>query len=202
MNKKDQETVFGVPDVESTLPWQDKLAYSVIMASMPNEADREAYLERVTQGLIVVSDREWTEENRSKLGETLRLFLLSETFSYTDGDGIGYVWNVTKALQIIESVPREMMIFAPEEQGVTLDHILERYPEIDEERARKVDLSRPLLFIPFQGNSLLIDGWHRLYRAVAEGVQEVTCYELTQEEADSVLVVLEPLPETRKEIAE
>lgn len=205
MDKKNQQTVFGVAGRESaresTLPWQDTLAYSVILASMPDEADREAYLIRVTGELLAASDREWSEADKATLMATLRLFLLSETFSYTDGDGVGYVWNVTKALQIIESAPRETMLFAPEDQGVTLDHILERYPDIDEERAKEANLSRPLLFIAFQGRSLLVDGWHRLYRAVAEGVRELACYELTQEEANSVLVILEPLPDAQEGVA-
>lgn len=194
MDKKDRGTAFGTTGSESALPWQDKLAYSVILASMPEEADREAYLTKVTADLIAASDREWSEENRATLGETLRLFLLNETFSYTDIDGTAYVWNVTEALRIIEESPRETMLFAPVEQGVTIAHIWERYPDINEERAKTADLTRPLLFIPFQENHLLIDGWHRLFRAVSENVEALPCYALSPEEADSVLAVLEPLP--------
>ena len=194
MDQKNRGTVFGATDSDTALPWQDKLAYSVVMASMPSEAEREAYLQKVTEGLITASDREWNDADQVKLVETLRLFLLNETFSFTDGDGTGYVWNVTQALQIIADSPHERMLFAPQEQGVTLEHIHERYPDIDEERAKLSDLSLPLLFIPFQGNHLCIDGWHRLTRAVLEGVQELPCHVLTQAEADSVLVILEPLP--------
>jgi len=181
-----------------SLPWKEALSYSTLVAGMTDE-EREAYILRVIDGLIESSDREWNADRRSQLVETLQLFLVNETFSFTDQDGVGYVWNVTKALKIIKESPRETVMFAPAEQGVTIEHIRQRYPDIDLEKAKKTDLSQPLLFIPFQGNSLLVDGWHRLARAVLEGVEELPCYLLTEEEADSVLVLLEPLPGKGKE---
>jgi hypothetical protein len=54
------------------------------------------------------------------------------------------------------------------------------------------DLSVPLLFVPFAGRHQLVDGWHRLARALIEGetlgLAELPAFLLTQEEADSLLL--------------
>lgn len=131
-------------------------------------------------------------EDYAILLDTLRAVMLNETFTFTDEDGTGYMWNVTAALDMIAASPRPTDRFAPMEQGVTLEHILYRYPTLDTERAMQTDLSVPLLFIPFGARSLMIDGWHRLFRAVSEGVEVLECYELTEEETAAILMRLDP----------
>jgi len=115
-----------------------------------------------------------------------------ETYSYTAINGDRYRWNITEALRLIERSPREPDWFAPQEQGVTIPHIRERAPELDAAYAMTTDVAKPLLFIPFEGRHLLVDGWHRLYRAVAEGVTDLMAYTLTEEEAAAVLMEYYP----------
>lgn len=70
---------------------------------------------------------------------------------------------------------------------MTLEWIQQNYEGIDLDYARTTDLARPLLLIPFgESEILLIDGWHRLARAVLEGVEELPMYLLTEEEAKAI----------------
>lgn len=123
--------------------------------------------------------------------------LQNETFSYQH-EGHTYLWNVTRAKAIVEERPREPDLFRPQEQGVSVAHIAQRYPSLDWEYARTTDMSLPLLFVPFAGAAQLIDGWHRLGRAVLEGVTELPAYLLTEEEARQCLVMQLPQKEPRK----
>jgi hypothetical protein len=49
---------------------------------------------------------------------------------------------------------------------------------IDPGHAASADLSRPILIVPLPcapepGNRLVIDGWHRIHRALTEGLEEL-----------------------------
>jgi hypothetical protein len=111
-----------------------------------------------------------------------------ETFVFEHA-GHTFVWNVTQAERILENAPREVEWFHLQEQGVTVEHIRERYPDLDWEYAKAADLSCPLLFVPFAGNAQMIDGWHRLARAAMEGIPELPAYLLTEAEANDCLVL-------------
>jgi hypothetical protein len=50
----------------------------------------------------------------------------------------------------------------------------------------KTNLFKPLLYIPSFGAILVIDGWHRIWKAAKLGVPELTAWTLTQTEADSI----------------
>lgn len=112
----------------------------------------------------------------------------AETFSFQH-DGRTCVWNVTKAWALINEGPREPDKFRPAEQGVTVAHLTERYPTLDWNYAKTADLTKPLLFVPYAGQAQMIDGWHRLARAVLENIPGLPAYLLTQEEADQCLVL-------------
>ena len=86
----------------------------------------------------------------------------------------------------------ELLAFSPKENGITVDEVTSRYPELDVNHALKSDLTKPLLFVPFKGKSQLVDGWHRLYLAVLTGWEDLDVYHLTQEEADSCLLCVLP----------
>lgn len=123
----------------------------------------------------------------------VRLDLSDQVFTFTDGTGTQWHWNASKGYRLIEQAPREVMEFCPAESQIDLAHLRERYLNLDEEYAKTVDLSRPILFVPFHdGTSVLIDGWHRLWRAVSEGIECVPCYELTPKEAEQVLIMKIP----------
>ena len=109
-----------------------------------------------------------------------------ETYTFEHAGHV-FVWNVSKAWRLIEQAPRDIDMFRPAEQGVTEDHLRERYPDLDEEYAKTTDLSRPLLFVPYNGAAQLFDGWHRLFKAVRNKVSELPAYLLTEEEANACL---------------
>jgi hypothetical protein len=107
------------------------------------------------------------------------------TFSYESDDGSLRAWDVTRGNEIARNHP--LQTFRPAQFDMTPEWINQNYKELDWEYAKTTDLSNPLLVIPFSDEEiLLIDGWHRLARAVMEGVEELPMVLLTQEEADSI----------------
>ncbi len=123
----------------------------------------------------------------------VRLGLSDQVFTFTDATGTEWHWNASLGYQLIEQAPRPPMEFYPSDSGIDMAHLRQRYPSLNEEYAKTVDLSRPILFLPFHdGTSVLCDGWHRLARAVMEGIPCLPCYELTPEEAEQVLVIKIP----------
>lgn len=112
-----------------------------------------------------------------------------QIYSFVDSEDIEWHWNASLGMRLIELVPRETKLFYPSDHGIDLAHLRKRYPDIDESHAAHADLSRPILFVPFHdGTSVLVDGWHRLWRAVSESVEFLPCYELTPEEAAACLI--------------
>lgn len=70
--------------------------------------------------------------------------------------------------------------------------IARRWIEVDVSYAGKVDLSRPLITAQMGPYGLmLIDGWHRVYRAQQDGVRYLPAYVLTEGET-AALLYLEP----------
>ena len=119
--------------------------------------------------------------------------VLSQTYVLTDEDGTRSEWDVTLGLRLAERRGAHLLAFRPAEHGITAAHIRLRYPDLNEGYASALtldDLARPLLFLPFKGKHLLVDGWHRLFRCVTatEG-QAPAClpaYLLTEAEAEQI----------------
>lgn len=108
-----------------------------------------------------------------------------QTYTHEATDGTLRAWDVTRGNEIAAD-GREPLLFSLEEQGVTVEKIAALYPDIDQAYAMTTDLSRPLLFIPFFGEVLLIDGFHRLWRAARTGIPVLPIYLLSEEEATSI----------------
>ena len=108
-----------------------------------------------------------------------------QSFTHEAPDGTLRAWDVTRAMEILED-GRQPMLFSLSEHGVTVEKVRELYPDVDEEYAMSCNVNVPLIFIPFFGQCLLIDGWHRLFHAARRGLSDVLIYLLTQEEADSI----------------
>jgi hypothetical protein len=58
---------------------------------------------------------------------------------------------------------------------------------VDPAHAATVDLTRPLLVVPLPyapppGNRLVIDGWHRIHRALAEGLDRLPAVLLDEDD--------------------
>ena len=106
-------------------------------------------------------------------------------FIHEGPDGTTRAWDITRG-NAVGADGRPLKKFSLADHGVTLDFIRQNYVEIDLDYARTTDLSRPLLVIPLGEEILILDGWHRLARAVMEGIEELPICMLTQAEADSI----------------
>ena len=58
--------------------------------------------------------------------------------------------------------------------------------------AMKRTAAAALLFVPYRGKVQLVDGWHRLYRALMTGIDLLPAYILTPEETQQILVCCLP----------
>ena len=117
-----------------------------------------------------------------------------ETFAATV-DGCWYRWDVTRANELLDARNAPVEEFRPSDWDISPEHLLERYPDLDIGYARQLtdeDLRRPLLFLPFEGKHQLIDGWHRLYKAVTSGREILPARALSDEEAQAVLIERRP----------
>ena len=117
-----------------------------------------------------------------------------ETFAATV-NGCLYKWDVTRANELLDARNAPVEEFRPGDFDISLEHLLERYPDLDIGYARQLtdeDMEQPLLFLPFGGRHQLIDGWHRLYKAVTSGIETLPARVLTEEEAQTVLLEQRP----------
>ena len=119
-----------------------------------------------------------------------------EVYEFTDGaDGRRYLWNATAGRRIAEASGRPYVTVYPEEAGITKETLAKLAPDLDLRRALALPalaLLTPVLFVPHRGPHVLIDGWHRVAKAVHQGFPCLPAYVLTEEEAESIR--LEALP--------
>ena len=102
---------------------------------------------------------------------------MTETFRL-----LAWGWDVERALAITaDQEPVDTITVA--EAAPML-----RMIRVDSEHAKTADLSRPVIAILMPGGPdkgwghMLIDGWHRLHRAHADGVPELPCILLTEQQ--------------------
>jgi len=114
--------------------------------------------------------------------------LLDQVYSFEDNDGTQYHWSVAEATRRAK-VRGAYWTVSLSEIGLTCESIRARYQDLDEAHALTRDLNAPLLFVPFKDSHQLIDGWHRLFKAAATGVDVLPALVLTQEDADASLIV-------------
>ena len=96
-------------------------------------------------------------------------FDFEEVFNF-----VGRGWNVQRAKQIIYQFPREIVsidynAFEPLLGGLTTTGTYRMGVSIDRNRLSldTIDLSIPVIIIELDGgNHMLIDGWHRLGKAI------------------------------------
>ncbi|MFD9950768.1 hypothetical protein ACFWYW_27325 [Nonomuraea sp. NPDC059023] len=90
---------------------------------------------------------------------------------------LAWRWNVTAAKKLARGREAEGRINPREWSGML--HLI----ALDTDHAARVDMSEPLIVITVPDSGMLIiDGWHRLYRALDTGVPELAAVILTAEE--------------------
>ena len=107
-------------------------------------------------------------------------------FSFIGPDDIERAWNITRAQELVND-GREASPISLQAFGITAGRITELRPDLNVKRALTTNASLPILLIPFFGSSLIIDGWHRLYRAAVLGCSEVRGHFLSAEEAKCLM---------------
>lgn len=116
--------------------------------------------------------------------------LLVQVYQFNDDlDGQTYFWNATlgRRKAIVSGHPVEQVDIV--EAGMTTGRILSMYPDLNIAHALDLPLDTlfdPLLFVMHREKHVLIDGWHRLYRAATLGIGLMPAYILSQCEADSI----------------
>ncbi len=172
--------------------WEKALAYSEMKEYLQTPEDKARFIQSLEGSLIDSLGVDRESADKADLSGILYLFFTGETFSFTDEDGTDYVWSVTQAKEIIAAsgvMPEDFNLAG---QGISAEHLLARYPSLSVEKAAEANLSEPVIFIAFKGENLLIDGWHRMYKAVSKSAPAIPCYVLTEEEAEGVLVSKTP----------
>ena len=114
--------------------------------------------------------------------------LQDQVYSYEDETGRQFHWSVTSALAFAQA-RNEVFTISLSEMGVTLPLVRAQYQGLDERHALTCDLSQPLLFVPIGEKVRLLDGWHRVAKALMIGVDVLPACFLTQEEADACLLL-------------
>ena len=111
-----------------------------------------------------------------------------KAFTMIDETGWLMIFDITLGIQLAESLCPVQEI-SLSECGITIEEVRQRNSEVDEEHAMTTDLSSPLLFFHKGVEDHLIDGHHRLTKALLLGVDRVPVYILNEEQAESILVL-------------
>lgn len=97
-----------------------------------------------------------------------------EAFTLENPEGEHITWNITQAKQILGNRPHDLEIPLDQmRQALEFNH---HSGEIDRDYAMTRDLSQPIITVisvvdetKNQIKMTIIDGWHRIVKAVAEG---------------------------------
>jgi hypothetical protein len=91
------------------------------------------------------------------------------------------------AARLVDDIPvepfRQFLSLQPPKPG----HLKLIEVDVDPKHAATTDLSQPIMIAPIithsgeRAGGVAIDGWHRIYRALSEGVRELPGYILTEE---------------------
>ena len=152
--------------------------------------------------------------------ETLRLLRLNgdiielgsyvdQVYSYETDDGWQYHWSIAEVKRRAEA-RGELTTISLRETGMTLATVRLMNQGLDETYAMTTNLLKPILFVPFcpethfgtinttKGTEavskvhVLVDGWHRVFKALVVGVDILPCYVLTEEDAQASLIIRLP----------
>ncbi|MGP3777020.1 hypothetical protein ACTWJ8_39930 (plasmid) [Streptomyces sp. SDT5-1] len=91
---------------------------------------------------------------------------------------LAFTWDITSALEAAEPLPVQPL---PTEPFFSFLPLI----RVDREHAAHTDLTAPVLVATvaeLDNTTMLIDGWHRLHRALQEGLTHLPCRHLTAEQ--------------------
>jgi hypothetical protein len=115
--------------------------------------------------------------------------LADQTFSLEDSDGTQYHWNASQAKRLtVDNEVADFVITA----DLTVEQLKKQYVDLDEEYALSTNLEDPILFVPFKHEAQLIDGFHRLLKAIKTGVKTLPCKVLTEAQSCECLIMVLP----------
>ncbi len=123
---------------------------------------------------------------------TVVTLIAVEIYEFNDAEtGQTYLWNATEGRRLAEARQAELVPVRLADVGMTPQKVLQMAPDMDKKKALGLPgqaLLSPILFVPHHGKHVLIDGWHRTYKAAVQGFPVLPAYILTQEEADAIRV--------------
>lgn len=125
-------------------------------------------------------------------GSFISLEAGDQIYSWEAPDGYEYHWSVKLAMAYAQA-RNEVIMVSLSESGIDWLAFMEMCPEVDFDYALTTDLTRPLLFVPVGEKVRLIDGSHRVCKALLTGVDELPACILTQEEANDCLICRTPM---------
>lgn len=94
-------------------------------------------------------------------------------------------WNITEALHRYGAKPAQLVDIASARQFLHAGLV-----RINPDRLNKADITRPILIAPtpdVPNHVIIIDGWHRVARALTRGFTDLPAIFLTADESESVL---------------
>lgn len=92
-----------------------------------------------------------------------------------------WVFDVTRALEITITTPATTI-------AVDLIRPIAGLIWVNPSAVSRADMSRPILlaYVPEMDGYLPIDGWHRIHRAIRDGIRELPAVRLTKQQSESV----------------
>jgi hypothetical protein len=96
-----------------------------------------------------------------------------------------FIYNIQLAKQLILSTPREVIsINIAHLQDAINEHRIGLNPGYETDP--HVDPDFPVIVIPSSGNPMIIDGWHRVAKALYLGLARVNAVFLTEQETEKI----------------
>ena len=93
----------------------------------------------------------------------------------------GWRWDVEAAQALVAAQPRPAVTIPVPNWAKFLGVM-----RVEPAHAAGADLAKPVLVVPFLGGYMIIDGWHRIWRADVEQVERLPAYVLTAAEEKRV----------------
>ena len=102
--------------------------------------------------------------------------------------GHTYLWNVGHAAHIVTTSKRPQSPLVLAEYGITEELCRQWRPDMDEERAMRLDLTVPHIIAVLEDRTIILCCWWRIFKALRTGITELPAIWLNVEDAEGCLV--------------